>query len=464
MPTISKRSKYAHPPEQVAVFAHVAGAGVRQQNAFVPAGMLENLAQDRSPTFAYGKKYVKRNNVIEVDPVALPLAGEQGGQQRHVLPGLSEFGGLRDAAPDAWGRRVIENKLRSGTLPEVAYLLEAGSNRVGALDVRLAVNSPQSDEAYGVVDLERLLDVADRIENDEPVPETFFHYFNGLGSAGGARPKATIRDEHGVLWLAKFPSKGDKACNAVLEAGALELARAAGLRVPPVKLLDIGSQRILLIRRFDRYWAEPGQVLAQGEESWAYDPASPTSGGKREEGRIAYCSALTLMGLHEHEAPSSSYADICQAIRKHVAMPFIDRDVKEIFQRMVFNIIANNNDDHLRNHAFIYDVAAKGWRLSPLYDVLPMNTVAHTRYLHLSVGDEGRVATLDNALSQWSAFHNSRAEAVEAMHHVWMATRASLEKFEQFGASERDLAYVRGAFRRLDDLASPALRRELRAL
>ena len=460
----SNHSKYFRPPEKVAVFAHVAGAGTRKQNAFVPAGMLENLAEDRSPTFIYGTKYVDRNNAIEVDPVALPLVNETGGQLRHVLPGLSEFGGIRDAAPDAWGRRVIENKLRSGKLPEVAYLLEAGSNRIGALDIRPALDSPENDAVNGEVDLERLLDVADRIENDEPVPEELLQYFNGLGSAGGARPKATIRDEQGVLWLAKFPAKGDTACNAVLEAGALELARAAGLRVPPVKVLDIGTKRVLLIRRFDRYWAEPGQVLAEGEESWAYDPGTPTAGSKREEGRIPYCSALTLMGLHENDARDSSYLAISHAIRRHVAVKFIDRDVKEIFQRMVFNIIANNNDDHLRNHAFIYDVAAKGWRLSPLYDVLPMNTVAHTRYLHLTVGDEGRVATLDNALSQWSAFHNSRAQAVQAIHHIWTATRASLEKFEQFGASARDLSHVQGAFRRLDDIASPPLCRELREL
>lgn len=461
----SKHNSYSNPPSEVVVFAHVAGAGPHQQNLFVPAGKLENLAEDRSPTFAYGTRYVTRAHAIEVDPVALPLAAEPGGQQRHVLPGLSEFGGIRDAAPDAWGRRVIENKLQCGELPEVAYLLEAGSNRVGALDIRRALDSPENDAVNGEVDLARLLAVANRIENAEPVPAEMLQYFNGLGSAGGARPKATIRDEQGVLCLAKFPSKGDRNCNAVMEAGALELARAAGLRVPPVKVMDVGDKRVLIIRRFDRYWAEPGQILAAGQESWAYDPDTPTADGRpREEGRIAYCSAMTMMGLDEYDARNSSYLAISQAIRRHVAVPFIERDVREIFQRMVFNIICNNNDDHLRNHAFIYDVAAKGWRLSPLYDVLPMNSVISNRTLHLNVGEQGRAATLDNALSQWSAYHNSRAEAIKAIHQIWTASRAYLEKFEQFNASAQDLTDVHGAFRRLEDIASAQLCRELREL
>ncbi|MBK1780686.1 HipA domain-containing protein [Advenella sp. WQ 585] len=460
----SKRHPYFHPPKEAAVFAHIAGGLNGKTNGFVPAGMLENLNADTPPTFTYGKRYIERKNAIEVDPRALPLINETGGIKRHVLPDLMEFGGIRDAAPDAWGRRVIENKLnvRTGVLPEIAYLLEAGSDRVGALDVRKTLQDTENTPLNQEVELNRLLEVADKIENNEPVPEHLFQYFNGLGSAGGARPKATVRDENGILWLAKFPSKGDRACNAVLEGGTLELARAIGLRVPPIKIQEVGDKRVLLIRRFDRYWAKPGFILEAGEESWNRDPDHLSSNIVLEEGRIPFCSALTLMGLSEHEARASSYDAISQAIRAHGAISFVARDVKEIFKRMVFNIFANNNDDHLRNHAFIYDVAAKGWRLSPLYDVLPMNVIAQERYLHLEIGEYGRVATLDNALSRWPAFYSCRKEAVKAIQTIWLFMREWMPYFENLNASELDMDYLKGAFRKLEDLASAELSKEIR--
>ena len=462
----SEHNKYFKPPTRVAVFAHLVGAPDPAHNGFVPAGLLENMGENLSPTFTYGTKYVGRPNAIEVDPRALPLAGELGGTTRFVLHGLTEFGGIRDSAPDAWGRRVIENMLgvRTGTLPEVAYLLEAGSDRVGALDVRADINAEGTPHGHGVIELGRLLDLANRIENQETVPQHLLPYFNGLSSAGGARPKATVRDDAGVLYLAKFPSKDDKACNAVLEAGALDLARQAGLRVPPVHVKTIGDQKVLFIRRFDRFWAEPGERLAAGQESWLTDPGITHNGIKRTEGRLAVCSAMTLIGVDEYDAQRSSYEDIAKAIRQYGAPGFIKSDVQEMFARMVFNIIVNNNDDHLRNHAFVYDVAAKGWRLSPLYDVLPMNTAAFTRHLHLEVGERGREASLDNALSRWSAFHSSRTDAVQAIHQVWTASRAYLEKFEKYGATALETEYVQGALRRLEDLASPALSKELREL
>ncbi len=213
--TSRPRNPYSRPPNEVAVFAHIAHDN--QSNHFVPAGLLEN-ANSTAPSFTYGKRYVQRSHTIEIDPAALPLANEPGGIQRFTLPRLQEFGGLRDAAPDAWGRRVIENKLKvgSGVLPEVAYLLEAGVDRVGALDIRLTLDAPAKQSAVGEVTLERLLEAADRIENDEDIGDDLSDCFEGLGSAGGARPKASIRDEFDVLWLAKFPSQPDRVCNAVL--------------------------------------------------------------------------------------------------------------------------------------------------------------------------------------------------------------------------------------------------------
>lgn len=459
MTSESNNRPYAKPPKSVAVFAHVAEIG---RHDFVPAGMLEHLDQGKDATFTYGTKYVQRPNPIEIDPVSLPLQGEKGGEPRQLARGLTEFGGIRDAAPDAWGRRVIENKLKvaGAVLPEVAYLLEAGSDRVGALDIRPKRDSPPVYPASSVIDLERLLTLANKIESDEEVPAEFLPYFNGLGTAGGARPKATVRDESGVLWLVKFPAQKDRACNAVLEGGALEMARAAGIRVPPIHVRTVGSQKVLLIRRFDRYWTLPGDTLPAGQESWETTPGTQPN---MVEGRIGLCSAMTLMGIDEFSARDSAYTAIAQAIRSRCTHQYIARDLQEMFARMVFNVIVNNNDDHLRNHSFIYDVALRGWRLSPLYDVLPMNVVATERHLHLSVGVQGRLATLDNALSKWPAYFSSREEALATMHRIWGQTRDWMQHFEKFGASRQDMAYLGGAIRRLSDLASPTLEAELRA-
>lgn len=458
MTSESKNHPYAKPPTSVAVFAHVADRG---KHEFVPAGLLEHIDKGRDATFTYGTRYLRRPHSVEIDPVALPLAGEVGGVAREVPSGLEQFGGIRDAAPDAWGRRVIENKLKvaGADLPEIAYLLEAGSDRVGAVDVRLSLTTPPTRPTNSVLDLERMMEVADKIESNENVPDEYLPYFNGLGCAGGARPKATVRDETGVLWLVKFPAQKDKACNAILEGGALEMARAAGIRVPPVHVHTVGGQKVLFIQRFDRYWAPPGELLEAGRESWEVKPGDRPG---QTEGRIGLCSALTLMGMDEHDARNSSYPAIAEAIRKRCTHSHIERDIEEMFARMVLNIITNNNDDHLRNHAFVYDSALRGWRLSPLYDVLPMNVVATERFLHLSVGEQGRLATLDNAMSKWPAFFSSREAALAVVHRVWVQTRDWMQHFERLGASQQDIQYLSGAIRRLGDLASPALEAELR--
>ena len=454
----SEHNPYARPPRDVFVFAHVADAHGAD---FVPAGSLEG-ANTTQPVFVYGKRYVQRPYAVEVDPVALPLKDDEGGAKRFVLAGLTEFGGIRDAAPDSWGRRVIENKLKvaANKLPEVAYLLEAGSDRVGALDVRLTRDSKAAAPVSAETDLVRLLEAADRIENEEHVGEDLAMYFGNLSSAGGARPKASVRTDDGVLWLAKFPSNSDRACNAVLEAGALELARAAGLRVPPVKVKQVGHAKVLFIRRFDRYWAEPGVVPDPDRESWV--PLDGPGNLQAVEGRIGFCSALTLMGLDEHDATRSSYKALAEEMRARALPQYLARDLRELFKRQALNIFVTNNDDHLRNHGFLYQVAAKGWTLSPLYDVLPMSVVAQERMLHLEVGERGRLATLDNLMTHWAVYFSSKAEALKALHEVWLVARAWKPFFEKFDASQKDMAHLEGAIRRLDQIAAPELEKELR--
>lgn len=444
------------------MFAHVADR-LEGRHHFVPAGILSRH-REIALSFAYGTRYVNRAEAIEVDPVALPLerARQAPGSPWSPLPNLEEFGGIRDAAPDSWGRRVIEAKLNvpPNSLDEFTYLLEAGSDRVGALDVRQTLTAPASNVAGSFFDLEYLLQAAAAVEEGEPIPRKLVPYLAGAPSAGGARPKASVRDESGVLWLAKFPSKNDRMDMAVLEAGALELARAAGLTVPPVKVIQVAKQPVLLIRRFDRYWARAGEPLAAMARGYDTDPRDPRDGWT--EGRIAQVSALTLMGCSEMESITKGYRDLAQTIRERVHPRCVVRDTEELFARLVLNIFLTNDDDHLRNHAFSYDTEIKGWRLSPLYDVVPRPSVSQDRRLHLNVGAEGKLANLDNAMSEYRAFVSDRPAAISIVRRVWSAVRAWKGVYEGVGATPTLIAALEQAIRPLADIASAGLEAEIR--
>ncbi|RZS85896.1 type II toxin-antitoxin system HipA family toxin [Pigmentiphaga kullae] len=449
--------------DRVAIFAHIADHADHRHH-FVPAGLLdkERAASDQQVmSFAYGLRYLKRPEAFDVDPRALSLARarERPGTRWYPSAGLDEFGGIRDAAPDAWGRRVIEARLNAApnSLDEFTYLLEAGSDRVGALDVREALDAPTRNPAGNLASLRYLLQAAAAVDAGEPVPGHLIPYLGGAPSAGGARPKASLRDEDGVLWLAKFPARNDAYDMAIVEAGALDLARAAGLTVPPLRVLAVGVQRVLLVRRFDRYWAPAGQPLPVG--SRGYD-SRPQVGFT--EGRIPQASALTMMGCPEMDSAAKGYRDLAQTIREQVAPACIAADNEELFARMALNIFINNDDDHLRNHAFSYDAQLSGWRLSPLYDVVPRPTVARERRLHLSVGLQGKLATLDNAMSEFAAFVPDKPAALGVIRRVWGAVRGWKQVFEAHGATPTLIRTLEQAIRPLSDIASPELERELR--
>ena len=446
------------------VFAYLSGA----ENRFVPAGRLtltevlspNPAARELASAFAYGTRYIERPESFELDPVSLSLKDRSAvrGHLLYPVNALPEFGGLRDAAPDAWGRRVIEarHKVPANTLSEADYLMEAGGDRVGALDVREALDTPARPSASDVRSLGYLLQAADAVEAGVPVPAQLMDILGAGPSAGGARPKATVRDEEGGLWLAKFPSRSDTFDVARAEVCTLELARRCGLTVPEVRHCDVGNRSVMLIRRFDRFWVKPGE----------YPPAGTLHdtrpGNQRTESRIPFVSGLTLVGCSEFESPDKSYGDLAHAIRSHAHPEHIARDNEELFARMVFNIFVSNDDDHLRNHGFIRDPRIGGWRLSPLYDVVPRPGAAYERRLHLYVGAEGKAATLDNALSHFTAFVSNRATAITVIHRVWLEVRQWKTVFESFGAPGLLIDQMASAFRSLEDIASPSLVKELR--
>ena len=413
------------------VFAYLAG-----ERSAVPAGQLlvaEEGLKVLSSQFGYGAKYLGRPKAIPIDAASLKLQGAVPGTEalREPANGLEFFGAIRDAMPDMWGRRVIENRLKAppNSLPETRYMMEAGSNRFGALDIREGLQSEESDGLLvPVADLQYLLDAADKVQEGEPVPPELARLFDAGSSMGGARPKAVVV-RGGKQYLAKFPAANDGFNVPVIERATLELARVCGLSVPETDVVHLADGRdVMLIERFDRYASRNGFA------------------------RRHAISALTALELHESMSPRAAYADISLKISDIGAKGRVQTDRSELFGRMVFNILVSNDDDHLRNHAFVWQPEAQGWALSPLYDVLPKLQIAHTRYLHLSVGAEGRLATIPNALSRAALFGLQDEQAREIVDRIARCVRGWRTHFDQLGVRSEDVNVVASAIRHPRDV------------
>lgn len=407
----------------VVVFAHLPG-----ETSALAAGELtltEEGSRLKASSFIYGTRYITRKAALEVDPVALQFKtkGREPGEVIVPKNSLERFGAIADGAPDAWGRRVIEAELQAApnSLPESEYLIRAGTNRVGALDVRPERESqPITSPTLAVNSLEEMADAARRLDSGERISKSILRLLLPGGSMGGARPKAVIEHKD-ALWLAKFPAATDGFNIPRVEYATLLLAKKCGLTVPDVEIIQLNAKNdVMLIRRFDRTKKENGYA------------------------RQHYVSALTLLAKHESESINSSYVEIVAAFRRYGDPARIKGDSKELFARMVFNILCNNNDDHLKNHGFVWN--GKGFELSPLFDVVPKPEAMGNKVLHLSIGEQGRTATLDNALSKHAAFNLNLKAAVEVIEQMAAKTEKWPQFMEEHGVSAKDIDALRMAF------------------
>ena len=337
------------------------------ETAPVVAGLLTRVGKQL--LFNYGKSYLKRKNAIAIYEPELPL--QAGDIPLHE--GLSMPSCIRDASPDAWGRRVIINRklglkgqdASKEELDELTYLLESGSDRIGALDFQISATKyipRMSDQAT----LDELLRSAERVEKGIPLQPDLDKALQHGSSLGGARPKALITTDD-RKFIAKFSTSTDLYNVAKAEFIAMRLAGMAGLNVASVKLTKALGKDVLLIERFDR------EKESQG---WLRKPI---------------VSALTLFGLDEMMAKYASYQDLAEIIRHRFTNPA--DNLRELFGRIVFNILCGNTDDHARNHAAFWD--GKNLTLTPAYDVCPQPRT----------GNEASQAMLilgDNRMSQLS--------------------------------------------------------------
>ncbi|CCE22490.1 conserved protein of unknown function [Methylotuvimicrobium alcaliphilum 20Z] len=354
----------------------------------VVAGKLE--ADDQGNIhFNYGKSYLER--VKDTAP-AIPIYLPELPLKKGILPlpdGLSMPGCIRDAAPDAWGRRVIINiKLgRKGkdtdtdALGELTYLLESGSDRIGALDFQRSPSEYIPRSARNVP-LEELLKSAERVEQGIPLtPELDQALFHG-SSIGGARPKALIEDQ-GTKYIAKFSSSSDLYSVVKAEFIAMRLAVAAGVKAAPVKLVQAANKDILLIERFDREKTDHG---------WT---------------RKAMVSALTLFGLDDMMVRYASYETFAEIIRHRFDNP--KKTLEELFSRLVFNILCGNTDDHARNHAAFWN--GKTLSLTPAYDICPQNRTGNEASQAMLISGNNNLSKLKSCLTAAPHFQLPQDEA-----------------------------------------------------
>ncbi len=333
--------------------------------------------------FKYAQSWLAHKCAFPLDPALLPLDDREFESQ----PGWEVFSALRDAGPDYWGRKVIERQLGRHGLTEIEFLLAGGDQRAGALGFSTNRTLKRSSSVPSAHRLADIMDAAARLERDEPIPPEMLTLLGeGSGTLGGMRPKATV-ERDGQLWVAKFPAKDDRYAVTRWEHATLALAERCGIRVPPHELLDVQGRTVLMTQRFDR---------------------QPMTGGYT---RAHLLSGLTMLALHERDYGQGSYAGLAEWIRRHGSEA--RDDMRELYLRMVFNIIVGNTDDHLRNHVVINH--GEGFRLSPAFDLLPQSTAGNERRQAIAVGDAGRNATIENAISRSGEFGLNTTKATEAV-------------------------------------------------
>lgn len=365
----------------------------------VVAGRLAR--DDENLIFNYGRSYLELERAI---PLYLPELPLQAGAIPPE-PGLSMAGCLRDGAPDAWGRRVILNRTFGikgkdadiGAIDELTYLLESGSDRIGALDFQLSPTTyvPRSAQAAS---LEELLTAAEKVEKGIPLtPELDQALFHG-SSLGGARPKAMIEDGDKKL-IAKFSSSSDTYNVVKAEFIAMRLAAKAGLDVAPVRLAHVAGKDVLLVERFDRQRTNDG---------WQ---------------RTAMVSALTIFGLDEMMARYASYADLTEVIRHRFSQP--KDTLRELFGRLVFNILCGNTDDHARNHAAFWD--GKALALTPAYDICPQSRAGNEASQAMLITGNNRRSTLATCMEAAPNFLLDKQTAAGIIQHMLATVRTEWE-------------------------------------
>jgi serine/threonine-protein kinase HipA len=380
-----------------------------------------------SATFEYAPAWLEQPERFSLEP-ALTL----GPGPFHTPGDLPMFGAIGDSAPDRWGRalmrrmerrRADREKQTPRTLHEIDFLLLVDDEaRQGALRFAEREGGPFLGEEDvkripPLVELPDLLSATERVLADKDSDEDLKLLFAPGSSLGGARPKASVRENDGHLTIAKFPQRDDDFNVVLWEATALALAEAAGIAVPVARVETISNTHVLLLRRFDR-------------------------DGTR---RIPFLSAMSMLGARDNDA--RSYMEIVDALRQHGAAP--QADMAQLWRRIVFYILISNTDDHLRNHGFVYQ-GQDGWRLSPAYDLNPVPVDIKPRVLSTLINEDDGTASLDTAFAVADYFQLDHAKARQIAKQVGKAVSKWRDVAARYGVNKGEIERVESAFEHTD--------------
>jgi len=381
--------------------------------------------------FEYHEEWLQsKQPVLQLDPNLGLYKG------KHYVPeGKSNFGIFLDSAPDRWGRllmrrrEALQAKLErrdERTLFESDYLTGVfDGHRMGGLRFKLEpdgvfVSSQKNMATPPWTSLRELEYASLQLEKDDAVKDPQYTKWLGMlldpgASLGGARPKASVLDEQGQLWIAKFPSSNDAKDVGAWERVINQLAKACGIQVPDARLLKFsGKHHTYLSKRFDR----------------------------KAEQRVHFASALTLLGYQDgadyHDG--LSYLDLVAFIIQHGAS--VRADLEQLWRRVVFNILVSNTDDHLRNHGFL--LASDGWRLSPAYDMNPNELGSG---LTLNVSESSNDLDLSLALETAKHYQLKPDEALKIMNDIQREIANWRNVAKKVGISSQEVEQMTRAFK-----------------
>ena len=387
---------------------------------------VDSVRGGESYSFEYDEAWLSNPASVMLDP-DLNL---YGGRQYPI--GRDKLGLFADSSPDRWGRVLMKRRERiladkeerkPRALTDSDYLLGVyDETRMGALRFALEeggvfLSDDASTPTPPWTSLRTLEEASREFEKDERgLTDKWLKQLLKPGSSlGGARPKASVLDPQGNLWIAKFPSKHDEGNVGAWEKVVHDLVRLCGLNVPESKLEHFSKNgSTFLVKRFDRV-------------------------GSR---RIHFSSAMTMLGKIDGAGAKdgTGYLDMVSFIKSNGASP--KDDLIELWKRVVFNMAVSNTDDHLRNHGFL--LVSNGWRLSPLYDV---NPVEEGDELALNVSEEDNRISIELAIETAHYYGIKEAEARKIANDILTTVRDNWERIaKQCGLSRTDIEDKRPAF------------------
>ena len=354
-------------------------------------GRLHESGRSAAVSFEYAPGWLERPDAFAIDPTSLPL----GAGPLHS-PAL--FGVVQDCGPDRWGRVLIERAVRKGVLPRKPYqdldyvLALADQSRIGALRFRRDAANPFLATGPAtippLVRLAALLRATDAIHGESETAADL-RFLLGEGSPlGGARPKASVSLADGRLAIAKFPKPDDVRDIAAGEILALTLAREAGLNVAEHRHVAVARRSASVITRFDR------------------------EGGRR----LPFLSGASLIGLSP--GMTGAYTLLADGIRQfgHETAG----DLRELWGRLIFSLLASNYDDHLRNHGFLMRAPGR-WALSPAYDLNPVPQIERAQTPKTAITEDQGEPTIAAALDAAPRFGLKPPEARAILRKIHQA-------------------------------------------